>query len=365
MTDQITLLIDGDKPFVGWVGVEVERSLDRFAHSFDLSYVDRWSEAAEPWPIRPGASAQVLYGHHILITGWVNASTFHARKDDWDLRAQGRSLTGDLTDCSAIYKTGTWVNAKVEKIANDLVAPYGLTVELSIPDNDPIAKFTIELGETVYDALDRLVRNRGYLLSTNPDGNISLIQLQQFIGTVPDLPVADASSRYLSEDDQDVHSQYLLRSQSFDTDDTGSDITIRRKFDGPAATGLRHRPIVIVADSASDRAALEKRAAWEQNVRYGRSVRVRYTMPGVLDPEGFPWAPGKQYHVKDDMLGVEETLLCVRASIRSTKDELDTELELTRPESFSLLEWPDSLLNLVTQRGRPRVKQARIKPQQK
>lgn len=140
---------------------------------------------------------------------------------------------------------------------------------------------------------------------------------------------------------------------------------MHRKFDGPAVTGMRHRPMVIVADSASDRTQLEKRALWEQNVRYGRSVRVRYTMPGVLDPDGFPWAPGKQYHVKDDMLGVEETLLCVRASIRSTKDELDTELELTRPESFSLLEWPDSLLNLVTQRGRPRVKQARIKPQQR
>jgi prophage tail gpP-like protein len=356
--------VDGGE-YAGWTQVEVERSLDRFAHSFDLGYTDRWSEAAEPWPIRPGATAQIKYGNHILITGWVEASTFSAQRDQWRLRAQGRSLTGDLVDCGALFKTGNWNNQLLRVIANDLVSPYGLAVELSIPDNEPIRKFTIEMGESVYDALERLVRNRGYLLTTHPDGNVGLVRLLDFVGSVVDVPVADAISRELSEDAQDVHSQYLLRSQSYGADEFGLDVTIRRTFDGQPVTGMRHRPMVLFADSASSREELAKRAAWEQNVRYGRSVRVRYSLPGVLDPRGLPWAPATQYFVNDPVLGVEERLLCVRANVHVDNGDLMTDIELTRPEAFSLLEWPDDVLNLVTKLGRPKVKRAPIKKQQK
>lgn len=365
MTDQITLVVDGAE-YTGWIQAEVERSLDQFAHRFDLTYVDKWSDFVDPWPIRPGNSVVVKYGDHVLVTGHVDFTSFTASSDSsWKLRAAGRSLTGDLVDSSAIHKSGSWQNAKLSTIANDLVRPYGLSVLLSVPDNDPIPKFALQEGETVYDALDRLVRNRGFLLFTHPDGNVGLIRLLDFIGVVADAPVAQALSRELEEDQQQVHNQYFLRSQSFTSDDTGADISIRRKFDGPAVTGMRYRPLVIFADAASDRAQLEKRALWEQSVRYGRSLRVRYTFPGVLDPNGFPWAPGNHYHVRDQALGVEETLLCCAARLHVTAEDLTTDVEFTRPEAFSLLEWPDDILNLVTKRGRPRVKQARVRDQQR
>lgn len=360
---QLTLTVDGGE-YAGWIQAEVHRSLDRFAHSFDLTYVDRWADDQEPWPIRPGVPVQVKYGNHILVTGQVDCSTFRAEAQAWQLRAAGRSLTGDLVDCSAIFKTGVWTNKKLVDIANDLVSSYGLTVEMSIPDNTPIRRFTIEEGETVYDALDRLVRNRGFLPVTNPDGNISMVRLEEFVGVTVDLPVADTVSRELVEDQQNTHSQYLLRSQSFAADEFGTDVTVHRKFDSQAVTGMRHRPLVLVADCASDLDTLKRRAQWEQNVRYGRSVQLRYVMPGILDPRGLPWQPGAQYYVRDQLLGVEERLLCVSAVITVKDGTLETAVSLTRPEAFSLLEWPDEILNLVTRRGRPRVKQARVKPQQ-
>ena len=362
--DQLTLVVDGAE-YVGWVNGEIERSLDQFAHRFDFTYTDRWSDAVEPWPIRPGNPVQVKYGEHILTTGWVEFTSFNAQDDQWRLRAAGRSLTGDLVDCSAIFKTGSWNNQKLAKIANDIVAPFGLAAELSVPDNDPIVKFALQEGESAYDSLDRLVRNRGYLLFTHPDGNVGLIRLLDFIGVVADLPVAEALTRELEEDQSQVHSQYLLRSQSYGTDEFGTDVTVKRRFDGVRVTGMRYRPLVIVADSAADRPQLQRRALWEQSVRYGRSLRVRYTLPGVLDPAGLPYSPGNHYHVRDEALGIEETLLCCAARIHVSQQELITDVEFTRPEAFSLLDWPDDVLNLVTKRGRPRVKQARVRDQQK
>jgi prophage tail gpP-like protein len=359
--EQISLTVDG-KLYVGWVDVSVERSLDRFAHTFKLTYIDRWSDHAEPWPIRTGAACQVKFGEHILVTGYVDVSTFAVDAKGWTLTAAGRSKTGDLVDCSAIHKGGAWQNKIAREIANDLVAPYGLKVEMQTPDNEKIAKFAIMEGESVHDALDRLVKNRGYLACTAADGTVTLMQLLTFVGDVFPLPVDEAIDREYSEDIQDRFSEYRLRSQTAGDDDKGDPITVTRKVDGTMDPEVkRHRPLVIVADAASgDRKQLERRAKWERNVRAGRAIRVSYTMPGVLDERGFTWTPGDHHHVKDDALGIDEELLLVSAAIEVNERQLATKIELTRPQAFSLLEWPDSILNPVTKVGRPKAK--RVKP---
>ena len=365
MTDQITLTVDGEI-FAGWVDVRIDRSLDRFAHSFDLSYVDRWADAVQPWPIRVYSSAQIKYGNHLLITGQVDVSTMRVSARDWSLRAAGRSKTGVLADCSAIHGAGTWKNKRAIEIARDLVAPYGLTVAISIPDNEVLRRFTIEEGETVQAALDRLAKNRGYLCHTLPDGNLGWMRLDAFIGVVADVPVADAISREVHEDGQERFSEYHLRAQSFGEGADGEATTIKKKYDGVTDTGVPlHRPLVVVADSAATHAQLKQRAEWERNVRAGRAVRYRASFPGILDARGFPWSPGDLHNIRDAALGVDERMLVVSAQISVSDNELITEVDFARPESFSLLEYPDDILNRVTKKGRPKVKKSRTIDQQR
>lgn len=366
MTDQITLTVDG-KLYEGWVETEVRRSLGSFANSFNLSYIDRWSDDVLPWPIRSGAECQLKYGEHLLITGFVDVTTFRIQADQWILTAAGRSKTGDLVDCSAIHKTGQWLNKTITEIAKDLCAPYGLDVTIAQPDRTPIQRFTIEEGESVHDALDRLTKNRGYLCHTLADGNVGFFRLDPFVGVIGQVPVEEAIEREYYEDDQDRFSEYRLRSQSYgESDEDGAEITILRKWDAEKDEGVtRHRPLVVVADSSSNLVELRKRATWERNVRAGRSVRVRYTFPGILDERGFAWTPGDQHHVRDLALGVDEDLLLVDAEIQVDERKLQTRLEFTRPESFTLLEWPSDVLNKVTKRGRPLVKKAPVIDQQR
>lgn len=371
-TDQITLTVDG-KAYAGWQEVSVDRSLGSFAHSFDLSYIDRWSETQTPWPIRAQAAAQVKYGNHILVTGWVDASSFKLTHNAWTLRAAGRSLSGDLVDCSAIHESGEWRNKRLVEIARDLVRPYGLTVTITTLEEDrtPIQRFTIEEGETVQDALDRLCKNRGFLCYTIADGNVALVRFDTFVGVVGDVPVNDAIEREMFEDDQDRYSEYRVRAQksveSEDEAEPSENVTVLLKADGVRDAGVtRHRPKVVVADGGTATAAsLKQRAQWEANVRAGRSVRVRYTFPGILDEHGFPWAPGDLHHVADDALGVDENMLVTSARVQVADRSLTTEVEFVRPESFSLLEFPSAILNRVTKRGRPLVKRTPVLRQQR
>jgi len=362
---EITLTVDG-KRYAGWIDVSVDRSLDRFAHSFKLTYTDRWTDVQEPWPIRVGAACQVCFGNHILVTGFVDVATFTVDAKAWKLTAAGRSKTGDLVDCSAIHKTGAWENKIAKEIASDLLAPFGLQLEMQTPDNEKLPRFAIMEGESVHDALDRLVKNRGFLCHTFADGNVGMLQLASFVGVVGTLPVDEAIDREYSEDIQDRFSEYRLRSQTHGDNDKGDPVTVTRKVDGTKDPEVkRYRPLVIVADSASDRKQLERRAKWERNVRAGRAIRVSYTMPGVLDERGFPFTPGDHHRVRDDALGVDEELLLVSATVDVSERELTTKIELTRPQAFSLLEWPDEILNPVTKRGRPKAKRRKPIDQQR
>jgi prophage tail gpP-like protein len=364
-TDQITLTVDG-QVYAGWIDVRIDRSLDRFAHSFDLTYVDRWADEVQPWPIRVESAAQIKYGNHILITGQVDVSTMRVSARDWSLRAGGRSKTGVLADCSAIHQSGSWKNKRAIEIARDLVAPYGLTVAISIPDTEVLRRFTIEEGETVQAALDRLAKNRGYLCHTLADGNLGWMRLDTFVGVVGEAPIGEAITREVNEDFQERYSDYYLRAQSFAEAADGDTITVKKKYDGTTDAGVTaHRPLVVVADSAATYAQLKQRADWERNVRAGRSLRYRATFPGILDERGFPWSPGDHHKVRDTALGVDETLLVVSTQISVNDSELATDVEFARPESFSLLEFPPSILNQVTKKGRPKVKKTRIRDLQR
>ena len=290
MTDQLQLVIDG-RAYEGWIAINVERSLDMFANSFSLTHVDRWAELDEPWPIREGAAAQVKYGSELLISGFVCTAEWGVDSGEYRLTANGRSKTADLVDCSAQHKTGHWSKQTATAIIKDLIQPYGMTVTAQGPDTEKFDRFSLESGETVYDAIDRLCKVRGFLPVTARDGNLVLLTTDKPVGSIIELPVETAISRYVRTDDQERFSDYIFYGQRSGTDSDGDSTTV-------SITGLiadeavsRSRPLVIVADAPATLERMKTRATWERNVRAGRSMRVRYKLPSIISPAKRPWAP--------------------------------------------------------------------------
>lgn len=363
MTDQLTLAVDG-KSYEGWIDVNIERSLDQFANSFSLNYIDRWSEQDEPWRIREGAGAQLKFGSQTLITGFICTAEWNATANEYHLTASGRSKTADLADCTAIHKTGHWSKQTAEAIIKDLIAPYGLTITVQ-GSTDKIDRFSLEEGETVFDAIDRLCKVQGFLPVTSREGNLILLRTDKPIGEVIQFPVETSIQRYFRSDDQERFSDYIFRGQKSGVDADGDATTI-------GVTGLisddavtRSRPLVVVADAPASIAKMKQRAEWEKNVRAGRAMRARYTVPGVMSPAKRPWAPGLWCHVSDPVWGIDDNLVIVRAIVRGSSTELVSEIEFTRPEAFSLLTFPKKLLNKVTKSGKALHKTTAIADQQK
>lgn len=389
--DQLTLAVDGQR-YAGWLDVSIDRSIDRFTHTFSLQYTDRWVEFNQPWPIREGSECQVFFGNHLLVTGYVNTCSWIVSETEWQLHSQGRSLSGDLEDCTAIVDDGFWKFTPPIVIVNKLIAPFGMKAISTVSQALlPLERFELDEGETVHDAIERLCKGLALLPISRPDGNIELVRgagtwqrsrdPKQLLpgasevktpfnrrnpigaGTLAAsissgggpslvLPTHEAIERRLDVNDQDRYSDYTAIGQSRGTRFRASKIVTRMKEAVKDSAANRYRPLVVIAKhSLASTDNLKARATWEKNIRAGRSMRYSMLVPGVLAPNKKPYEPGTYCSVSDPAFGIDNTMILVSAHVRGSARSLVTELELTLPEAYSTLEYPAKPVNKKAKPG--------------
>ena len=95
----------------GWTSLSVTRSMEQLAHSFQVELANLWIDLAQHpvVPIKRGQAVQVTYYngsvYQDVTNGFVDETTLHYDKDSRTIGFSGRSLTCDLVDCAAIWKT--------------------------------------------------------------------------------------------------------------------------------------------------------------------------------------------------------------------------------------------------------------------
>ncbi len=365
-----------------------------FTHQFHLKYTDRWADGNEPWPIREGAKAQIFFENNLILTGHVNCATWELTDRDWSLTAKGRSASGDLEDCSAIAGTGHWKLGIPIVIINQLLADYKLKAISTVSQALlPMDHFALQEGETVYDAIDRLCKALALLPISRPDGNIELVRgsgiwqksagplelLRKAHTRIPPrgladkltgtgaasisvggggptlvVPVETAVHRRLETNDQHRHSEYFAIGQSRGSRFRAGKIVAVMKDQVKDPAIKRHRPLLLLAHhGVTSQAQLKDRATWERNVRAGHALRYVTLIPGVNAPNGKPWEPGTYCSVTDEALGLDSTMILVRANIRANSKDLATELEFTLPEAYSTLAFPAKVVNKQSKKEKP------------
>lgn len=332
----LRLTIDGTA-YEGWINATVDRGLDDFAHGFDLNYLDKWSDAAGPWPIEGGDLCTVSWGSEVLITGRVERPRKRVTSDAWSLDAAGRSLTGVLVKSSAVHETGYWTGRTATQIASDLCAPYDIRVTANLPDTEKFPRFAIREGETVHDALDRLCKIRAYLPRTLPSGDVEL-----FVSNAPGvertpvivLDVDSAIERDWSDDTTKRHSEYHVRATGVGTPEESQAQAVATD------SGVDYYcPLVVVGDApaSSEQAAL--RAQWECNTRSGRGESLVYTFQDPINLAGRVYGPTQRYRVKDTYLGVDAVLMCSHSRLQVGEKGVTCTVSLVHPEAYGQFEF--------------------------
>jgi prophage tail gpP-like protein len=340
-----TLIYVGDSRFGGWTQVRIRRGIEQIAGDFTLTVTEKWPGQWSVRRIKRGDACRVEVDGETLITGFVDDwCPGYDDSDHW-VRISGRDQTGDLVDCSAIHKGGHWRGVGLTQIVSDLAQPFGIAVRAETDVGGPFRDFAIQEGETVFEAMSRAAGMRGVLLVSDGAGGLVITRA----GTTPASIRLERGKNIKGAEGEfsfrDRYSSYVVKGQRRGTDDDVGAPELLSSVSGSVIDDgvKRHRPLVILAEDQGNAADFTRRAAWERNVRLGRSIRSRVTVQGWREQghTGPLWAPNRIVHITDDWQGLNDDLLI--AAVELSLDDRGTvaDLELTHPAAFELLPEPE------------------------
>jgi prophage tail gpP-like protein len=287
----------------------------------------------------------------LVLSGYVDSYTTNIGGGRHDITIIGRGLGEDLSDCSADLlnsqdlRGATITASNVKDLAAKLCKPFGIAVKLAASDAGiQIPAFTIHLGETSYQILERVCRYAAYLLYEDETGALVLDR----VGTQPmasgfTMPGnIEGASSTLSV--QDRFSDYAV---VFSTINQYSEINplanqLARVKD---PTMPRYRPRIIQSEQYSPFFDYAKaRATWEMARRIGRSQAISLTCDSWRDTSGALWQPNMLAPINAPALKITNAQWVI-GDVTYRKDASGTHSDITLmpPDAFK----PEpALLNL-------------------
>lgn len=328
---QIAVLVNGQS-YKGWLQSEVERNLEAICGTFSIPIS---LTPGYPPDIKRQDKVQVKIGDSVVIDGYVLAAEPFYRRGDCGMRVIGRDRTGDLVRSSAVYKGGQWRQATLERIAKDLVEPFGIEVVLDTDQGAAIADFKLSHGETVLEALSRAARLRGVLVTRDDAGRLLLTKAgkTRFKGHVR-IGSNVISMESVGSDEQ-RHSEYIAYGQSNYESLNDFDAARSVKAKSVDSEITRYMPLVINADGNRTQAELQALVDHTVRVRRGHAIGFRYVVEGWTF-EGTPWPLNQRVPVWDEIAGFKGEELLI-AGVRQTCDLREgdvTELLLRPVEAY-------------------------------
>lgn len=342
MAEPITLRVDG-QIYGGWQKVRITRSLRDIAGDFELSLTRKWDNATE-MVIKPLSACTVHIGNDLVLTGYVDdfIPSYDAREVSWVV--SGRSKTSDLVDCSAIYKTGQWANVTLDRVARDICAPFGIDVVVECDLGDALPRVAIEQGETCFELLDRLAKQRAVLLTTNEQGQLVLTQASETpmgVSLVLGENILAARGNFSM---RDRASEWIVKGSSYAggaTWDNAATSTIggqKAVVTDPAVT--RYRPRIIIAEDVTTVAGASKRGQWQKQRSIGEGTQTEITVAGwrtqgMKGDHGPLWRINRMCPIKDEIQGLDESWLIVTVTLmEDDKNGREAIINLTPREAM-------------------------------
>lgn len=334
---KIVLLVEGQE-YSGWTHIQIVRSLDALADTFDLGLVARGSSEPPPHDLAEGDECQVLYDGEKLIHGWIDSISESYGAGTSTLVISGRSRAGDLVDCTAVHKP--WRSTPILKIASDICEPFGITVSSDVTDLPTERYFKLSEGETAFAAIDRLARDHGMRVVSKPDGSVLFTRtgLLRFPGVAIEHGVNVVSASF-TRSMEERFSKYIFKAQLAASDEVNGAAASKRFEIVDDGVG-RYRPLVVERDGQRGSKALEEAAAWERNTRAGKARQLTYEVTNPDDPsrswenaEGL-WEPNTVVTVRDGYYQIDGEFLVVEARFTLDQGGTKTSLRLTAPEAY-------------------------------
>jgi prophage tail gpP-like protein len=333
--DDLTLVI-GDTEWSGWQRVQVTRSLDTVPASFDIMVTERYPNKPDI-DIRPGVACQVKLGGDLVLTGYIDRYSASIGAAEHTVQISGRSKSADLVDCAAFVGDPDNESYSIPgqggtilTLAQLLAKPYGITVSSNAGPGRWQGMPNINLGETVWEIIDRLTKTSAMLAYDLPDGNIVLARAgneAMASGFTQGVNVEQAEVNFTMDQRYSLYLGFTTASVVVLTDSGGHQVPQAMARDQGVP---RFRKRIIVSEQTDITVAtIQDRVTWEANRRAARSQQITVTCDSWRDTSGRLWEPNHLAAVNMPVLKVEPDEPWCIGQVTYLKDERGRHAQVT------------------------------------
>jgi prophage tail gpP-like protein len=213
-----------------------------------------------------------------------------------------------------------------------------------------IPEHQVQIGETVFESIDRMMRLRHVLSTDNEKGDLVFID----IGSAGMAGIAlELGKNLLSGsaelDYKGVFSTYICKGQRSGNDDQyGADVaeeegeaeeTNSTTVTGETATATdarakRRRVLVIKQSGQADGGTCQDRADYERAHRAAKALQTNYTVAGWRQEDGRLWLPNMMVRVRDALIGFDTDMVIAEISWLLDSQGLRTEIKVGPPDGY-------------------------------
>jgi len=337
----------GGQEFKAWSSASVRVSVSQLARNFDATVFDDLISSEKKKLLVNGSPVQILlefdqpeFGgppeRKVIFDGFIEQRPTSYDEKTFTLGVSGRDKFGDIIDCSANSKTNNFKGLNLEKLARQLLKPYGIEVISELPAGaDPVINafdFAINIGDTIFNVLSKAAKQRGIVLDSDGDKTLVLRRASdERIKLILGYGVAGVKSFNFTPDASQRFSDYVVLGQSF----TKSKIKATIKDDGIT----RFREKIVIAEDVTDTAAAKVRAQMLKNQAIGRALTVNIVVKGWQYLPGEIWRPDTSVRITDSRADLDRFMYISDVDFRIDDNFLTTGLTFVPRMAF------DSSLN--------------------
>ncbi|MCX5496429.1 contractile injection system protein, VgrG/Pvc8 family [Kaistia dalseonensis] len=327
--------------FEGWTRVSVVRSVQGAASRFRLTVTEANDAAGAvlAWQIRCGDPISIKLGGVKALTGYVDVRQAAYDAENHGVEIEGRSLTQDVIDSSAVKKDGGPVGPyrgyKLDEIVRALLSPFGIGLRIIGDVGAAIPMVSVQFGETIFEVIERLARLRGFNIHDDADGNLVLARSAKTTlsaGLVEGVNIKRANGT--QDVSQVVSDLFIAGSTTGDDDASGADVSGES---AKASNGnvQRYRPRAMMLEQPGTKDDMKVRANREMAQLAADTARVSVTVYGWRMADGRLWEPRDVVQVTSPMLLIDRQMAVF--SVEFTQDDqggTESILDLVVPESL-------------------------------
>jgi prophage tail gpP-like protein len=328
MGEEVVTVVVGGVKYRSWKSVDVRASMGTAARSFTLEAAAEIATPETAWLFQAGKAVEIYANDDLLLRGYVDRfrPTLHATKAGFTIT--GRSKSGDIVDSAALHPTGEFRRRTAAEIGAELARRYG--VEVRTDQQLERGDYRLTPGETVFRAVERIVRPDGLSVMGEADGNVLITKAgsKRMAGGL-----VEGENVISIEADHNWANRFrrtIVRAQR--PSDAGAENTEIEESEEDEGVD-RERTTVVVAEDDLDRPRARRRARSRRDRSQGEALKATATVQGFRDAAGKVFEPNRLIWTESPYVLVVQDMLIETVNFKQSEGGSIATLGLVDPKA--------------------------------